>query len=594
TGSDRISQGERDRRNEEGGDFKQLSTASIDSSSSSSSGSSSSIMPEVSINVRQSNGEKFTTEVDTEATVLTFKQKISEKAGVAPELQRLIYKGRVMKEDQNTLASYTVEADSTVHLVRSQARPAPTPTSAAGGNTTSPAGAAPQAGRNPFGGGMPGAGGAANPFAEMMGSMGGAGGGMDINRMQQQLMSNPEMMANIMNSPMMEGLLNNPDMLRNIMFSNPQMQQVMQNNPQLAQVLNDPAMMRQYLDMARNPEAMNQARRSQDLMMSQIENQPGGFNALRRLYTEVQEPMMQASEGMVGNDNPGTNNTATPAAANPSAGPNTSALPNPWAAPGTTAAPSGGTNAPAPVPGAGGANANPWAALQQGLGAGAGGMPGGAQMDPAMMQEMMNNPMIQQMVTQMADDPAIMESMIAQNPMLQQAMQANPALRGQLPQFMRRMADPQNVQALAQMQQSMQQLQRSGIYIHPRATSESLPSVSSCSSAFSLVSAPSSPPPAAGGLDFSSLLGGGGGAAASNNPWAVPAPSASSSSSSAPASNPPVAPTPSAAGGTETYAAQLTQMNDMGFTDREACVRALVASQGNVNIAVERMLGGGV
>lgn len=32
-------------------------------------------------------------------------------------------------------------------------------------------------------------------------------------------------------------------------------------------------------------QAMNQARRSQDLMMSQIENQPGGFNALRRLYT---------------------------------------------------------------------------------------------------------------------------------------------------------------------------------------------------------------------------------------------------------------------------------------------------------------------
>ena len=28
----------------------------------------------------------------------------------------------------------------------------------------------------------------------------------------------------------------------------------MQNNPQLAQVLNDPATMRQYLDMARNPE----------------------------------------------------------------------------------------------------------------------------------------------------------------------------------------------------------------------------------------------------------------------------------------------------------------------------------------------------
>lgn len=41
--------------------------------------------------------------------------------------------------------------------------------------------------------------------------------------------------------------------------------------------------------------------------------------------------------------------------------------------------------------------------------------------------------------------------------------QANPALREQLPLFMRRMTDPQNVQALAQMQQSMQQLQRAGL-----------------------------------------------------------------------------------------------------------------------------------
>lgn len=53
---------------------------------------------------------------------------------------------------------------------------------------------------------------------------------------------------------------------------------------------------------------------------------------------EVQEPMMQASEGMAGNNNDGGgggggSNTATPAA-NPSAGPNTSALPNPWAAAG--------------------------------------------------------------------------------------------------------------------------------------------------------------------------------------------------------------------------------------------------------------------
>lgn len=45
--------------------------------------------------------------MDPSATVFVFKQKIAEEAGVAPELQRLIYKGRVMKEDQNTLTSYS-------------------------------------------------------------------------------------------------------------------------------------------------------------------------------------------------------------------------------------------------------------------------------------------------------------------------------------------------------------------------------------------------------------------------------------------------------------------------------------------------------
>lgn len=92
-----------------------------------------------------------------------------------------------------------MEANSTVHLVRSQTRAPEAPAPA-----TSSAPAAPASPFGPLGGagGAPGS----NPLADMMGSMGamGGAGGMDINRMQQQLMSNPEMMASIMNSPMME------------------------------------------------------------------------------------------------------------------------------------------------------------------------------------------------------------------------------------------------------------------------------------------------------------------------------------------------------------------------------------------------------
>jgi len=41
--------------------------------------------------------------------------------------------------------------------------------------------------------------------------------------------------------------------------------------------------LRQSMEMMRNPAAMQQAMRSQDLQMSQLENIPGGFNAMRRM-----------------------------------------------------------------------------------------------------------------------------------------------------------------------------------------------------------------------------------------------------------------------------------------------------------------------
>lgn len=44
----------------------------------------------------------------------------------------------------------------------------------------------------------------------------------------------------------------------------------------------------------------------------------------------------------------------------------------------------------------------------------------------------------------------------------------------------------------------------------------------------------------------------------------------------------------------ELYASQLTQLNDMGFSNREQNLRALQATQGNVHAAVERLLSGTV
>jgi ubiquilin len=52
---------------------------------------------------------------------------------------------------------------------------------------------------------------------------------------------------------------------------------------------------------------------------------------------------------------------------------------------------------------------------------------------------------------------------------------------------------------------------------------------------------------------------------------------------------PPAAP-PAPADPATTYASQQQQLQDMGFGDTAANLRALVQTQGNVNAAVERLL----
>jgi ubiquilin len=166
------------------------------------------------------------------------------------------------------------------------------------------------------------------------------------------------------------------------------------------------------MEMMRNPNAMREAMRNQDLAMSHLENHPEGFNALRRMFEDVQEPMMEASQNLGSMNAPNSTNSNPWSVNNANGTPNTAALPNPWGgAPqqtsfgaaaanpfGAGANPFGaGANPFAGFPGAQ-AGANPFGANPFG-GAGLGGMNGLAGMDPAMIQAMMNDPMVQQMMS---------------------------------------------------------------------------------------------------------------------------------------------------------------------------------------------------
>ena len=253
-----------------------------------------------------------------------------------------------------------LEAEHTVHLVRGFVPATSTPADGAPAraNTTPPAARdAGSADGVPVGGTGLGLGG-----LEGLGGLGGLGGngGMfgaglpGLEQMQQQLTQNPNMMREIMDLPVVQNLLNNPDVMRSMMMSNPQMRDLIDRNPELGHMLNDPAILRQTMEAARNPELMREMTRNTDRAMSNIESSPEGFNMLRRMYENVQEPLLNATMG--GGDTTNDLNSNPFAAllggaqggpprdqaANPtttgadtttgSPAPNTNPLPNPWAA----------------------------------------------------------------------------------------------------------------------------------------------------------------------------------------------------------------------------------------------------------------------
>ena len=62
----------------------------------------------------------------------------------------------------------------------------------------------------------------------------------------------------------------------------------MERNPEINHMLNNPDILRQTMEIARNPAMLQELMRNQDRAMSNLESIPGGQSALQRMYRDIQ------------------------------------------------------------------------------------------------------------------------------------------------------------------------------------------------------------------------------------------------------------------------------------------------------------------
>ncbi|KAI0937440.1 hypothetical protein AcV5_005349 [Taiwanofungus camphoratus] len=293
---------------------------------------------EIQINVKGPSELKLQISISTDKSVAELKQAIAEKSDVPADRQRLIYSGRVLKDD-DALSTYKIQSSHTIHMVKGAARSAASTSQA----TQSQPLPSMQAGQNPH-----------DPLTQLNGHMGyGLMAGLNPFADLGLNPNDPNMMQTMLNSPQflqqMSSVMSNPAVLDQIIASNPQLAAM---GPQVREVFQSD----RFRQMMSNPETLRMMLQMSTLMREAglgpgVGAPGGGFPAPGLPSTARQaEPPSGTGEA------PGTNHAPAPNLFNPFFPP-----------------PSPATGSTPTLPGAA-------------AGAAPGGMP---MFDPALMQQML-------------------------------------------------------------------------------------------------------------------------------------------------------------------------------------------------------------
>jgi ubiquilin len=527
------------------------------------SGSEDEQSPQITITLK-STAENHQLSIADNSTIGKVKKVLSEKINQPIEKICLIFSGKILK-DHETLKTYNITNGMAIHMVIragaspnvSASRPAAAASSTApsGGASSTPSTTAP------------------TPAAPTIPGMP-PGMNMDTAR-------------RLMDSPFMQQMMNNPEILRNMIGGNEHIQSLIRQNPEIGHLLNDPEIIRQTMEMIRNPNMFNEMMRNHDQAIRNLQGIPGGEAALQRLYSDIQEPLLNSANSGA---NPfASNNDTNAESRSQRAGvENAEALPNPWGGGGArTTAGSDNNTSTGSAAGAGGlANA-------------LGGMNMASMMNNPALQSMMSSPEMQETMRSMMSNPEMMRTLMSPE-MIQQArglMGDNIGSNDDIARMAEQMSglmgnpdvasslfNPRVMEAMANIRTSIETIRTEAPGLFQQMFSGVLSSMNNMQNPGTTSATSQNTTSTA--TDSAAGTGTTGAAAANpllNNPQLL---SMLSSLSGNPAFGGAGANIPPE----ERYRSQLDQLVGMGFSNREANIRALQDTNGDVNAAIDRLL----
>nr|XP_020647496.1 ubiquilin-1-like [Pogona vitticeps] len=168
----------------------------------------------------------------------------SSSSSSSPDQVELVYAGRILK-DRRTLSQHGLhlDRDATVHVVirpPRDARPQQASAAPAGSEQTFPR-------DGTF---------ARDRLRELTASLG--LNTTNFGEFQSQLMSNPEVMLQLLEDPFIQSKLSRPGLMKELVTDNPQVRQVMQRAPEISHFFSSPEGVKLVVELAKNPAAVRE------------------------------------------------------------------------------------------------------------------------------------------------------------------------------------------------------------------------------------------------------------------------------------------------------------------------------------------------